>query len=512
MTVMALDWNATRVRGVLGLAGEYPLPLPLEPPNLDLPLFVNQVNGTPAVGSRGLHLCRNSAHQVCHTFLPYLTPHEGKGPSWQIGRQTFDARQANLLVWKKLQSFAGKSQGVLLTVPGYLQPAQAETLQHLGHHTGLPVLGSAPTTLTAALAGHSEQFWQKSVLVIDVDDYSLTLGLVKAMSEKAHLIESRSFAHLGLRFWKDRLINALAEQFIWQHRRDPRDSPLAEQSLYDQLDVLMDASLQHRAIQLGVQSQQWFKHLLVHPEQTALFCQPLIRQVVAETDHLRRCWPAEAMPRGILLTHAAGQLPGLVEALQELVRTPPRPDNALAAKQSFNADEEDFGDELLFHDVEELAGVLTLPPEAPARAAHGLAELFRKSTLPRGHLESIVPLPLPQPMDTGPARLHFQGRDYLLRETSFFLGSQFGCQLHFERLEHPEVAAQHCEIVYDHRAFVLHNRSREGTLVNDRLLAGSVGLHAGDRIRLGAHGPVVRFLGRSLPRSVNNEQWPVISG
>ena len=109
---------------------------------------------------------------------------------------------------------------------------------------------------------------------------------------------------------------------------------------------------------------------------------------------------------------------------------------------------------------------------------------------------------LPQPADSGPARLHFQGRDYLLRETSFLLGSQFGSHLWFDRHEHPEVAPRHCEIVFEHRAFVLYDHAREGTLINDQPAARSSVLHAGDRIRLGQRGPVVRFLGRSLPRPV----------
>jgi pSer/pThr/pTyr-binding forkhead associated (FHA) protein len=42
---------------------------------------------------------------------------------------------------------------------------------------------------------------------------------------------------------------------------------------------------------------------------------------------------------------------------------------------------------------------------------------------------------------------------------------------------------------------VLYTRSKEGTLVNDSPVTGSVMLRAGDWIRLGARGPVVRFLG-----------------
>jgi hypothetical protein len=43
---------------------------------------------------------------------------------------------------------------------------------------------------------------------------------------------------------------------------------------------------------------------------------------------------------------------------------------------------------------------------------------------------------------------------------------------------------------------MLLDRSRDGTLVNDCLISGSIVLHPGDWIRLGRDGPALRFLGR----------------
>ncbi|MBI3822298.1 MAG: FHA domain-containing protein [Planctomycetes bacterium] len=495
MTMLALDWNATRVRGVLGAAGDYPLPVPLEPPGLDLPTAISLASSTPEVGTVALRNCRSAAHLVCHSFLPHLTSQPGPGPRWQAGRHSLDAREACELVWRKLESLGAGAHGIVLTVPSYLTPAQAGTLRRLAGR--LPVLGSMPTALAAALAGHAEQFWTRSVLVIDVDDHALTLGWVKALADKAHLIDSRSFTQLSLRSWKERLLNVLAELCVHQHRRDPRDAPQAEQSLYDQLDLLTDSSQKHQAIQLGVQGQQWFKHLLVHPEQPAQFCAGLARQAAHEAEHLLVCWPASELPRCILLTHQAGPLPGLVEALRALVLPSASAETKLPANQETNFHEDDFGEELMFAESSEPIGIRVLPPEAPARAAHGLADAFRKGALPVGHLETIVPLPAIPPVDAGPPRLNFAGLDYLLRDQGCTVGSQFGCQLHFDRTDHPEVAPRHCEITCDQHEFTLHNRCREGTLVNDHPVVGAIALQPGDRIRLGPHGPIVRFLGRS---------------
>ena len=54
----------------------------------------------------------------------------------------------------------------------------------------------------------------------------------------------------------------------------------------------------------------------------------------------------------------------------------------------------------------------------------------------------------------------------------------------------------HCEIIYDHRAYTLCDRSRQGTLVNDQPVKRQTALHSGDWIRLGPSGPVVYFLGQ----------------
>jgi pSer/pThr/pTyr-binding forkhead associated (FHA) protein len=79
----------------------------------------------------------------------------------------------------------------------------------------------------------------------------------------------------------------------------------------------------------------------------------------------------------------------------------------------------------------------------------------------------------------------------------FTLGRDPGCNLVFEAALFPGVAPHHCDIVLDQRAFTLHDRSRQGTLLNDRLVHRIAPLHSGDWIRLGPDGPVLRFVGQA---------------
>jgi hypothetical protein len=389
MTVLAFDWNATRVRAVMGRAGETPLPMPLEPPSLELPLAIGLDKRSAEVGAAVLGRCRSAARQTCTSFLPHL----GAAKRWQAGRHSLDAQAACDLVWRRLQPLASSARMVVLTVPGYFDPGQAETLRKLGEKARLPALGSLSVLLAAALAGHAEQFWQRSVLVIDADDHALTLGWVTGLADRAQLIESRSFTQLGVRAWKERLIDGLADRFIRVQRRDPRDVPSAEQSIFDQLDALALAALTHRPMQLGVNGEQWFAHLLVQPEQTVHFCRGLAQQAAQEAAQLLACWPASELPPAILLTHQASRLPGLIDALQPLLVEPvsSSSETILPPTKVTGIEEEDFGEDLLNAETPP-RHVMVLTPEAPARAAHALAPLFRNGALPAGHLERIVPL------------------------------------------------------------------------------------------------------------------------
>jgi hypothetical protein len=161
------------------------------------------------------------------------------------------------------------------------------------------------------------------------------------------------------------------------------------------------------------------------------------------------------------------------------------------------ADEEaDFGDLLL--SALNRREVRILSPDAVAATAHELAVRIHRGDLPPGRLES---LPLPESvngvMASGPARLNFRGHDHILPAGAFTLGRDPSCDLVFESEQYPHVSGRHCEIISDRRNYTLCDRSRHGTLLNERLIDKQAALHSGDWIRLGPHGPVLRFLGQT---------------
>jgi hypothetical protein len=508
MTLVGLDLNASRVRAVAGRVGDFPCPVPLEPPHADLPLSIDLGGAIPVVGRAGLGLCRRQPHRVSRGFLPHLGEQAAAGRHWITRPHALDGAGALELVLRQVQLPCRRGAGVALALPDYLRPEQVERVSMLAVRAGLPLLGTLPAALACALSGYAEQAWFGTALVLDADDHALTLTAVQDSNGQAHLLGSISLPGLGLGAWRGRLLNALADCCILQSRRDPRDSPAAEQSLFDQLDGILESHRQGRLVNVVFQTEHWYQNLVLQPEETTAFCGVLVRQVLAEVGRVfRASWP-KGPPRTLLLTAAVGLLPGLVPALQEHMEAWER---LTARLESSDGEDEDFGAGLLGDaDAGEPRPVVVLSPEALARGAHAAAAHFQRGDLAERHLSTVAPLPLPQPPEAGPARLQMDGQDYLLRERTFILGRQPDCDLAFDRARFVHLSPRHCEILYDPEGYQLRDLSREGTWINDRPVEDLVPLRPGDWIRLGPDGPLLRFLGQTFP--VGSGPWSVASG
>jgi hypothetical protein len=482
-SLVGLDLNSTRARAVLAVPGQAAEPLPIGG-EADLPLALSLEGRSPEAGRAGLALSRQAPHLACANFLPWL----GEGREWSAGRHRLDAAGALAVVLDRLRPACVAAQAVALAVPAYLTREQLETLDRLAERARLRLCGWVAAPLAVTLTAYAEQPWAGPALVVDADDHALTWAAVAVEFGQARVLGAQAVTHLSLRAWKGRLLDAVADRCVRQSRRDPRDSAPAEQALYDQLDAALDACRRGQTADLIVHMAQWGQNVLLRPDELAAAVAPLVRQALTEMRALRQTLPPGLTPVG-LVTDAAGRLPGLVRALEEAFAEPqPEPEP--------EPDAEDFGAGLLDDDLMGRAPVSVLSPDAAARAACDLAARWQRGELARGPVE-VAPLPPPLPVDAGPARVQFRNQDYPLRGPAFLLGRHADCDLVFDSELYPTVSGRHCEIVYERRTWLLRDRSRNGTLVNERPVIQEMVLRAGDCIRLGPRGPVVRFLGHS---------------
>lgn len=488
MSLVGLDLNSSRARAVTGAATRQVALVRLEGDRVELPLALSLEGKLPQVGHAGLALTRARPHLACLDYLPSV----GADRFWAGGAHQLDADRAVELTFAALSRLLGKSAGVACVFPAYLAETQLVQVMRLAEKCKLPLLGSISSSLAAALGvpGLASRPEPGLILVVDLDGHALTWSVVERGGGQLRLRMVQPATHLGRGVWLRRLLDGAAHRCVRQSRRDPRDTAEAEQSLYEQLLAALDQGVPRMA-QLHVQGVGWFYHLMLHADELTGMVAPLLRLALADLDAILATTAPVGPFAAVVVTHAAAGLPGLVPLLE--ARIPIRPPPALPAEE-----ESDYGDSLL-RAADATEGIVhVLPPDTPACVAHELAARVHRGDFPRGHLDVVV-LPeneSPRVRDGGPARVSFRGREHMLTDLAFSLGRDPTCDLVFESELYPHVSARHAEIVFDHRAYLLCDRSRHGTLLNDQPVQQAA-LHSGDWIRLGPRGPVLRFLGEA---------------
>ncbi len=497
MTLLSLDLNDTRIRGVSAAGGEYPLPVTLEGNSCDLPLIVSLESGNPKLGAEGFRHCRTHSHLIYQNLLSSIQ--EQKKPRrgwWGRKRQEFDCVQALSLAFQHLQPLATKHAGVTFSLPPYLEHGQIQVINRLAREEQYPLIGTMVSPLANGLSSFAEYGWKGNALLIDADDHSLWISVLQLTDQKVYLTNTTFLENLGLRQWKNRLLNALSDCCILQSRRDPREFPTAEQALFLQLEGILESYWQNRPANVSFQTSNWFQQLVLQSEDIEGFCESLVRPILGEISRLlSTSWPMEFST--ILLTAQVANLPGLANGVEHVIDTWMEVEQN--RKPSVYVQKQPKSRERFINQPQNPVPprVILLSADSSPRGAHWVGSCLQHGQIKDTHLEDVGPLPSPQPLEAGPGRLQFHGRDFYLQEKTFTIGRSADCDLVFDGERYPNISQWHCEIIYDPQKYLLNDTSHEGTWVNDRPVTKLQLLHAGDWIKLGKNGPVLRFLGQA---------------
>ena len=500
MSLVGLDLNSGRARAVAGPGARPPGLVTLDGDRAELSLAISLEGRVPQVGRAGFALMRARPHLVCADYLPAL----GSANHWASDKHRVDPDKAMALALGALGDTLKHTAGLVSTVPAYLDELQLVRLMRLVEASRLPILGTLSSPIAAVLASpivadsHAEP---GLILVIEADTYAITWSVVERRLDRdggqllPRLVQLTTALARGV--WLRRLLDGVSNRCVRQSRRDPRESATTEQALYEQLAAALDRGPTN-LLQVRIQGEGWFHNVMCHADEVSVFVAPLLQQATADLDVILASIESLGQLSAVVLTHPAAALPGFAQVVRSRCEVMPR----LADESA------DYGDLIL---GPRSAGdmVHILPADALALMAHELAARIHGGHFPRGHLDHVAlpPIEGAVPKESGPARLTFRGREHLLPAATFSLGRDPSCDLVFESELFPHVSGKHCEIVFDRRAYMLCDRSRHGTLLNDRPVQQQAALHSGDWIRLGPRGPVLRFLGEtagSHPAAASN--------
>ena len=368
---LGVDLNASRARAAHGRAGRNKI-FVLDEPLADLTLAVSLEKKAAEVGQAALALCRRMPHLVCSGYLPLLgRPHEFKA-----GRHALTAESALALAFERLRSACHGHDGFGLALPTYMTVPQVGLLHTIAERAKTKIRGTTTTPLALAAeraahflhgqAGETEakpgrSISPTSVLIVDSDDHALTATAVRLAEDEVRTLASVAFPRLGTKYWRERLLDSIADRCVRQCRRDPRDSADAEQLLFDQLEECLDRAKTGQKVSIGIRSTHWYQDLVLAPSDLDAFCAQLCRQAADEIRNLLSNLNEPEPPRAVWLTHDAGRLPGLAAELH--------------------------------HNMTERTNVRVLHPEAAAAATANLVERWALGELPLTHSDSVIPLP-----------------------------------------------------------------------------------------------------------------------
>jgi hypothetical protein len=374
---VGLDLNSSRARAVSLLANRT-RNVQFEDQSEELALFVDLTKRPPIVGRSGVGQCRKAPHLVCSNFLPLL----GQPKQWQSGRLIVTPEIALATTFEQLRNpLTAEAESLAIALPAYLTPVQVKKTLEIARNAKLPLVGSASTPV--AIAAHRAAYLLEStpqdderpdwvvplrsgesgpctIVLVDVDEYALTVSVVHLEPRDVKLLSFSSHPKLGMKAWKERLIDALSDRCVRLCRRDPRDSAIAEQALYEQLDLAFEMTQNGEKTRLTVRSEHWYQDLVHQPEEVDQFCALLSKQASESTRSTLESADSLVPPRAIWLTHSAARLPGLAKSLHE--------------------------------NSAEQTAIQSLPPQAAADAAAWLIRRWNSGELPKAHLDGVVPL------------------------------------------------------------------------------------------------------------------------
>src|SRR5262249_24956412 len=156
------------------------------------------------------------------------------------------------LVLKQIVAGLPATQAIALAVPGYLTRPQVMELGRAAEQARLPLACSVAAPLAAALAAYQQQASSGTTVVLGTEDRARTLTLVVPDKDRVQVLDRENYPQVGLRAWRERLLDAVADRCIRRSRRDPRASSEAEQALWEQLDGVFAACAQGRLADVSI--------------------------------------------------------------------------------------------------------------------------------------------------------------------------------------------------------------------------------------------------------------------
>ena len=171
------------------------------------------------------------------TLAPYKINEAPNGDAWvSVGGKDMSPPEVSSMVLAKMKEIAEAFLGepvteAVVTVPAYFDDAQRQATKDAGRIAGLDVKRIINEPTAAALAYGLEQKQMERVAVYDLGGGTFDVSILEIQAGVFSVKSTNGDTHLGGEDFDQRIVDAIAENFLNEHKVDLRKDRMALQRL-----------------------------------------------------------------------------------------------------------------------------------------------------------------------------------------------------------------------------------------------------------------------------------------
>jgi hypothetical protein len=414
------------------------------------------VTGEPAFSQ-----ARLKPRQVSNCYWGALSATPGSAGLDTVGNAAQLAHAQLSALWRR---FEADADDVVLAVPSYYGREQLGLLLGLAEECRMPVRAM----VDAAAAASAKPYPSRQLVYVDAGLHRVSV-IVLEQGAEVTAGEERGLDATGLASVNDTLARRLAEIFVSSTRFDPFHEAASEQRLYDLLPQCLARLRSDEAAELTLQHEGDAFTIEVEREQLLAVVNGFYRALLQLISSSRESGASLV----VQLSERLAGLPGLTDALSRL-------DDATVV-----ALDEGHTARAVLKGLDAI------------EAGNGPVKLLRHFAWRDVPAEDQTPrreMPAPREASdaetVAPTHVVYRGVAYRVDGEGIVVGRDNGGGRRAIVIEERSngVSRTHCELVLRDGELRLRDRSRHGTFVNEKRVAGEQVLEPADVIRVGSPG------------------------
>jgi hypothetical protein len=407
----------------------------------------------------------NKAHlfprQIIHYFWDHLNTDPLEQPGQYMPQSTAEIAYSHLArIWQQIQQHGNE---IIIAVPGFYDRQHLGMILGIANELSMPVKGFVPVALAASPSAHPG----KMMLHLDIHLHRLEVTYLK-QGQQLTLEDSVTGTEKGLIYLYKQWAEAIGQEFVSSTRFDPLHQAASEQELYHRLPGILFNLQNNPSIALDMTGGSRTYSIALTRDLMARKAETVYGELRQMVEKVRTQHKKNESAVVLQLTHRLARLPGCREVLAGIENA-----EIIELDQGAGA-----------------RGVLEIWQQlADQSGSEGISFFtsrpLRQARSTQDHVRSFE-----DPLNAYPTHLLYRSFAYPITDKPLTVGCAQDSEQNDVTItgETAGVCPKHFTIGLLGGKIVLHDKSAQGTFVDEKRVNGSIALKLGQIIRVGTPG------------------------